>query len=158
MRKTKYEYGVTYRRKHAVSIAAQKRADGANNAARNRKRRQDNPDEIKAMDRLRKTTNRAQYLLNHAKSRAKRLGQEFAITYSDLPPIGLTCPILGIEYNQAASHSTKDFSPSLDRIDSSRGYVVGNVQIISWRANRLKSNGTLEEFKRIVSFLQSKEP
>lgn len=39
---------------------------------------------------------------------------------------------------------------SLDRIIPGKGYVVGNVRIISWRANQLKSNGTVEEFEKII--------
>lgn len=29
-----------------------------------------------------------------------------------------------------------------------------NVQIISWRANNLKSNGTLEEFQALVKYME----
>lgn len=45
-------------------------------------------------------------------------------------------------------------SPSLDRFDNSKGYTKDNVRIVSWRANSLKSNGTAEEFKQIIKYLE----
>lgn len=44
-------------------------------------------------------------------------------------------------------------SPSLDRIDSSKGYVKGNVRVISKRANQLKSNATVEEMEMVLADL-----
>lgn len=41
-------------------------------------------------------------------------------------------------------------SPSIDRIDPERGYVKGNVWIISYRANTIKSNATHEELKLVT--------
>jgi len=41
-------------------------------------------------------------------------------------------------------------SPSLDRIDPERGYVKGNVWIISHRANTIKNNATHEELKLVT--------
>ena len=46
--------------------------------------------------------------------------------------------------------------PSMDRIDSSKGYVVGNVAIICWRCNALKRDATLRELKNIVSYMESR--
>ena len=40
--------------------------------------------------------------------------------------------------------------PSPDKIDPSKGYVKGNIRVISWRANNLRCNGTLEEFEALV--------
>jgi hypothetical protein len=40
-------------------------------------------------------------------------------------------------------------SPSLDRIRPERGYVPGNVRVLSDRANRLKSNLTYEELVQL---------
>jgi len=63
------------------------------------------------------------------------------------------CPILGIELDYFAD-SRAENSPSFDRIDSSLGYIKGNVIIISWRANRIKNDGTVEEHQKIVDFLK----
>lgn len=41
-------------------------------------------------------------------------------------------------------------SPSIDRIDPAKGYVKGNVWIISNRANTIKSNATHEELKLVT--------
>lgn len=155
VRQTNYQYGLTYRKKHAEEIKARKQAYKAKHAENERKRKHKDIEKTRADDRARKTTGRVKYLLNHARMRAKKLGLEFTITEADMSPIGTHCPVLGIEYNQAACHATKDFSPSLDRIDNSKGYIPGNIQIISWRANRLKSNGTLQEFEKIVAHLRS---
>jgi hypothetical protein len=154
-RKTKYEYDLAYRTKHKEEIKARKHANRAKHAENERARRLKNVEKTRTADKARKTSNRLKYLLNSARRRAKRSGLEFSITEADFPPIGTHCPVLGIEYNQSASHNTKDFSPSLDRLDNSKGYIVGNVQIISWRANRLKSNGTIEELEKIVKHLRS---
>ena len=44
-------------------------------------------------------------------------------------------------------------SPSLDRIDNTKGYIKGNVKVISWRANAIKKDATLEELKALVNYL-----
>lgn len=64
------------------------------------------------------------------------------------------CPILGVELDYYAE-SRQENSPSFDRIDNTKGYVPGNVQIISWRANRIKNNGTSDEHYKIANYLQS---
>lgn len=65
------------------------------------------------------------------------------------------CPVLGIELDWF-SDKTVENSPSIDRLDSNKGYVKGNVCIMSWRANRIKNDGTKEEHQLIVDFLSSK--
>ena len=64
------------------------------------------------------------------------------------------CPVLGIELDYSCKGFFAENSPSLDRIDSDVGYVHPNVRVISWRANELRRNGTLEEFECIVEDLR----
>ena len=94
-------------------------------------------------------------LLNRARGSSKRRGYQFSITIEDIPDIPEFCPILGIRLESVVGNGHhRPSSPSLDRIDSTKGYVPGNLQITSWRANDLKGNGTLEEFKKLVVYLQ----
>ena len=64
------------------------------------------------------------------------------------------CPALGIELDYFAE-SVQDSCVSFDRIDPSKGYVKGNVIILSSRANRIKNNATYEDLQKIAHFLQS---
>jgi hypothetical protein len=36
----------------------------------------------------------------------------------------------------------------------SLGYVRGNVEVISWRANSLKRDGTLDEMEKLVMWMR----
>jgi len=68
-----------------------------------------------------------------------------------------SCPILGMKLNYTREKGGKgrqDDSPSIDRIDNTQGYVVGNVHIISWKANRIKSNGTPEELIAVGGYIK----
>jgi hypothetical protein len=90
-------------------------------------------------------------MLNRSRARAKKSGLDFNLTEDDII-IPTHCPLLGIElYTAEGRKSVKDNSASLDRIDSSKGYVKGNVWVISNKANTMKSNATLEEMKTLVT-------
>jgi len=90
--------------------------------------------------------------LNNTKLRAKRKGVPFDITLEDLefPDV---CPVLGIPLIARAG-KFHDNSPSIDRIVPEKGYVKGNVQIMSYRANRIKCHASLDELRRIVAFME----
>lgn len=93
-------------------------------------------------------------LLKQAKYRAKKNNLEFDIDISDVL-IPKTCPILNIPLFSSKGHSGPN-SPSIDRIDSSKGYVKGNVQVISHKANTIKSNATLQELLDFAIWVMSK--
>jgi len=85
-------------------------------------------------------------LLNAARARSKKSGFAFDISIDDFD-IPEFCPLLNIPLFVAEGRkAVKPNSASLDRIDSTKGYVKGNVWIISFKANTMKSNSTLEEF------------
>ena len=90
-----------------------------------------------------------------AKKRAKLKGQEFNLEIEDIPAIPEFCPILNIKIVANKTHSPLDSSPSLDRIDSNKGYTKGNIQIISNRANRIKSDATIEEIELLLNFMRA---
>lgn len=94
-------------------------------------------------------------MLRGAKTRAKARGLEFSITIEDIP-IPARCPVFDIELRptiRTGSRAKGRHAPSLDRIDPRRGYVPGNVIVISWRANHLKSNATADELRKLVEWL-----
>jgi hypothetical protein len=64
------------------------------------------------------------------------------------------CPILELELDYFAENRQEN-SPSFDRVNPDLGYITGNVQIISWRANRIKSNATADELLKIGNYLKS---
>lgn len=91
-----------------------------------------------------------------ARRRAAELRVPFALDRDDLMPLPQKCPVLGLtlDYSKKASRGARDVSPTLDRVVDSKGYVRGNVRVISHRANRIKNNGTLEEHRAIVKYLE----
>jgi hypothetical protein len=46
-----------------------------------------------------------------------------------------------------------DGSPTLDRIDNAKGYVKGNVCVISKKANTMKNNATPEEVRKLSEYV-----
>jgi len=64
------------------------------------------------------------------------------------------CPVFGTPLEWSVRREKKAIvlpnSPSLDRIDPSKGYVKGNVWIISNKANSIKNNATHEELKLVT--------
>lgn len=91
-------------------------------------------------------------VLYHARLRAKQKGVPFTITPQDIT-IPDCCPILGLRLKPARGN-LGDASPTLDRIIPSRGYVPGNVMVLSCRANRIKSDGTADEHEQIAAWLR----
>lgn len=96
------------------------------------------------------------HIWQEAKRRARRKRIDFNIELEDLPPIPDVCPILGIPLkSNTNSFGPCDNSPSIDRIDNSKGYIKDNVIIISYKANRMKSNATIEELRRFADFYEN---
>lgn len=85
-----------------------------------------------------------------AKQRAKERGLEFTIELEDLN-IPELCPVLGIPLKFKEGRNN---APSLDRVDPEKGYTKDNIQIISTKANQLKSNATLPQLKQLVNYVE----
>ena len=109
------------------------------------------------------------------KSDAKRNGVEFTIEPTDIPGVKIewyntrkqgssdtwrgikypkVCPVLGIKLDWGMGGRTggRSKSPSLDRIDSTKGYIKGNVMMISMLANQMKSNATPEQLNQFCRY------
>jgi len=91
-------------------------------------------------------------LLGGARKRAKLFGIPLEIGLSDIV-IPERCPVLGIALVRGDRPTPA--SPSLDRIDPRRGYVPGNVQVISTRANRMKSDASLAELRLFARWVDT---
>jgi hypothetical protein len=96
---------------------------------------------------------RTRFILQGAKDRSARDGVPFDLTEADIV-IPVFCPVLGIEL-VIGTRGGSDASPSLDRFIPALGYVRGNVAVISNRANRMKTNATLEEHEALVRWMRA---
>lgn len=97
------------------------------------------------------------YKRYHArKNHAKKNGIEFTVSLEYVISLAPdVCPILGLPLSWCIqSKSVTDNSPSIDRVDPSKGYVEGNIVWLSSRANRIKNSGTAEEHLKIYEFMQ----
>jgi len=94
-------------------------------------------------------------MLYCAKKNARKKGVAFDLTDKDIV-IPEFCPVLGVRLKQGVGTACPE-SPSLDRIVPSKGYVSGNVRVISYRANTLKSNATADEMRKVLADLEAIE-
>lgn len=94
------------------------------------------------------------YLLTTARKRAKQAGIECTIKESDIV-VPDVCPILGVKLGRSRG-AVDRASPSLDRVDSSVGYVPGNVRVISWYANKMKNDLTVDQVRNLLSYMEGK--
>jgi hypothetical protein len=83
-------------------------------------------------------------MLCQAKIRSRRNKLNFNLELDDID-IPEYCPILNIKMTQGPRNLFN--SPSLDRIDVTKGYIKGNVAVISILANMMKNKATLDQLK-----------
>ena len=100
-----------------------------------------------------RANNQEQLLIQGATERSRALNLPMDITKDDII-IPEFCPVLGIRLKNGVGRVV-DSSPTLDRIEPEKGYVKGNVAVISYRANLLKGSSTLEELLKLVSYIQN---
>lgn len=93
-----------------------------------------------------------QLVIDRLMSRSKRLGIPFNLELDDIV-IPEVCPVLGTPMFKGGG----DNAPSVDRINPNLGYVKGNIQIISNKANRIKSNATSDEVMLVALHMKRLE-
>ena len=93
------------------------------------------------------------FLLESSKYRARKKGLINTLILNDII-IPKNCPVLGIPIF-INKEKQGDNSPSIDRIDNTRGYTSDNIIIISWKANNIKGNASIKELEKIVFFYKN---
>lgn len=96
-------------------------------------------------------------ILYNARNRAKARNIECDLTVDDIV-IPELCPVLGIPLVATVGEGRVPMqentnAPTLDRIDPSKGYVRGNVMVISARANFLKADASLSEAEAVYRYM-----
>lgn len=112
--------------------------------------REDNLWKTNKMRRDHHRVNASRRILNEARRSAKAKNIEFNLTLADII-IPEVCPVLGMSLSVGSGARTNS-SISIDRIDPKKGYIKGNIIIVSWRANKLKSDASIDELRTIADF------
>ena len=157
-----YARSVKYVEKNPEIIKAEKQRYYARNAEKLRKYYSDNRERILATAKESRTGKEGyiRTMLNSAKARAKRKGWDFDLELNALLGIaGDCCPVDGLPFDwdrQLEIDNALPLTvPSLDRIDSSRGYTKDNVMIIGDKWNRWKSNMGLDDLEQLIQYVRS---
>lgn len=131
-----------------------------------------NAPKISAQNKARKAKNPSYYLeygrryavekphkamLYEARQRAKDFDVPFQLVDEDIV-IPEFCPILGIKLERGKTDSNRDCCPSLDRVFPELGYIPSNIAVVSYRANRIKNNGTSAEHRKIADWMDGFAP
>lgn len=161
-----------YRENNRKKISEKQKQYRENNKKYYRQYREVNKEKLKQLKKTYNDTDRAKELakirnkryrenskekclLNASRYRAKQKGLEHNITLEDIS-IPEFCPVLGVRLESNTNNLTaQNNSPSIDRIDNSKGYIKGNVRIISYRANAIKNNATIEELQKIINYMKT---
>lgn len=115
-----------------------------NKKANDIKYRLNNKEKLNKRKQIFVETNFEWAILCSSRRTAKRKSLEWDLTKEDIiiPEI---CPYLKIKLTKTQGKGYIGSNASIDRIDSSKGYVKGNIQVISRKANTMKSNASKEE-------------
>jgi hypothetical protein len=115
-----------------------------------KKARAENPEKVRAKDMLWRSRSPEVSHCMQIRYKARRKGIPFNLTKEDFIAPAV-CPYLGITLipGVGRDHVQPD-APSIDRLIPALGYVKGNVQIISVKANRIKQDATSDEVMRVA--------
>ena len=95
-------------------------------------------------------------MLSNSRIRARIKGIPHNINSNDIKkiwPKDNKCPVLRINFQMGYKNKkTKSYAPSLDRIEPKKGYINGNISIVCDIVNRLKSDASIVDLKKISNF------
>jgi len=92
-----------------------------------------------------KSENYLKVKLLTAKNTARTRNIEFSITEDDFKILPTHCPLLNVKLDYVYGNGRNLNGASIDRIDNTKGYVSGNVWIISLLANTMKNEASIEQ-------------
>jgi hypothetical protein len=95
--------------------------------------------------------NKEYVMWRDTKRRAKKLGIQFNLELLDIV-IPERCPIFDVKLKVGNGPLARN-SATLDRINPRKGYVKGNVAVISMFANKLKANGSAQQHLQIAEWM-----
>ena len=95
---------------------------------------------------------RIKKILRDVKYRCKKKGIEFDLKFEDLE-IPDYCPVFGTEINYNGGRGLCTCSPTIDRLDPDGPYTKDNVMIVSYRANRIKSDASIPELCAVIQYM-----
>ena len=102
---------------------------------------------------------RLKKLLGQAKLRAKKQDIVCNLTLDELLsifPTDYCCPVLKTKLIWGCSGKGNRWgSPSIDRVDPQGDYTKDNVMIISWRANKIKGDCSVEELEAVLTYMKT---
>lgn len=135
----------------------QRRIESGENKRWVKKYREKNPEKCKEMvkDWYSRNRDTKRIILYRAKTRAKKYSLDFNLGCEDIE-IPEVCPALGIKI-EWGQKGWSDNAPSLDRIDNTKGYIKGNVVVVSNRANLLKKDASVQELINLAKFYEQME-
>lgn len=99
----------------------------------------------------------AEQMLRRAKKRAVDIGKDFNLELEDILPLPEVCPVFGVPL-RTTTMSQDPWTYSLDRVNNDLGYVKGNVVVMSYKANRLKNDGTAKEHEQVAAWMRQQLP
>lgn len=118
---------------------------------------QQTKDQIRHSKRMSTKAGHVKVLTNAIRQRAKQTNIEFTVTCEYLLELAPDiCPVFKINLGWCERNKWgKAHSPSLDRIDPSKGYIPGNVQWVSHKANAMKQDATTEQLNQFADWIKS---
>lgn len=109
-------------------------------------------DYLKTKKRENARKNHITTMLSNAKNRAIKKGLQFSLTKEDII-IPELCPILKVPFI-IGTRENYDFTPTIDRIDNSKGYTIDNIQIITNKANSMKNSANSEMLNNFAIYIK----
>ena len=90
-------------------------------------------------------------MLHDARWNARKAGRICTLTYEDIDRAWKpTCAVTGLPFDMKVTLRSGRMqnmnAPSLDRKDSSKGYVPGNIQVVLEWVNQAKARATQRQF------------